>query len=140
MNEFKIAKVVHIIDQENIVINAGENKGIKIGDRFIIFGIGTELFDPDTKESLGRLELVRGEGVVEHVQEKMCIVKSDEYVLEPSVTEIKSYPNPLGMLTYSGVAVGEKKIVKPSKRTRIEFRNVMEGDFAKLLEKNSKQK
>lgn len=103
-------RVVHVIDQENIVINAGVNSGIKLGDRFIIYGIGDEIFDVDSKESLGQLELVRGKGVAVHIQDKMCIIRSDEYTSEPAVTEIRTYQNPLGILTYSGKTTEEKKL------------------------------
>lgn len=133
MSEFQTYKVVHVIDQKNIVINVGEIGGIKLGNRFIIFGIGEEIFDPDSKESLGKLELVRGEGVVVHVQEKMCVVRSDNYISEPPVTEIKTYPNPLGMLTLSGRTVEEKKVIKSGKKNLIGFKDVEEGDCARVI-------
>ena len=38
---------------------------------FLIYHLGDELFDPDTKESLGVLELVCGEGKPEHIQEHL---------------------------------------------------------------------
>ena len=133
MSDANIFRVVHIIDQENIVINIGKNGDIKKGNRFLIYGIGDELFDPDTKQSLGKLEIVRGEGIVTHVQERMCIVQSDEFTLDPPITEIKTYPNPLGILTYSGRTTEERKVIKSGKKNRIEFRDVEEGDYAKII-------
>jgi hypothetical protein len=124
---------VRVIDQENVVINIGSNEGIKRGNRFIIFGVGDEIIDPDSKESLGKLEIVRGEGIVVHVQEKMCIVRSDEYVSEPPTTEIRTYQNPLRGLTYLGRTTEEKKVIKSGKKTLIEFRGVEEGDMARVI-------
>ena len=133
MSDSKLSKVVQVMDEENVVLNVGEKAGIKKGYRFIIFGKGEELFDPDSNESLGVLELVRGEGVVVHVQEKMCIVRSDEYTSEPGVTEIKTYPHPLGLLTYAGSPVKEEKVIKPGKKSLIGFSNAVEGDIARLI-------
>lgn len=133
MSESKIRKVVHVIDQENVVINAGANDGIKRGNKFIIYGVGDEIIDPDSKESLGNLEIVRGEGIVVHVQEKMCIVRSNEYASEPPTTEVRTYQNPLGVLTYLGRTTEEKRVIKSGKKTLIEFRDVEEGDMARTI-------
>ena len=133
MSEAKQFRVVDVIDQENVVINVGANGDIKRGDRIILYGVGKEIIDPDSNESLGHLELVRGEGIVVHVQEKMCIVRSDEYTSEPPVTEVRTYPNPIGMLTYSGRTTEEKKVIKSGKKSRIEFRDVENGDFARII-------
>lgn len=74
---FKVAK---IIDSDLLVLNAGKNEGIKKGFRFLIYSIGNEeIKDPDTGESLGFLEIVKGIGRVNNVQEKMCTVVSDEF-------------------------------------------------------------
>lgn len=127
----KTLTVVHVIDQENVVLNGGKNYDIKLGEHFIIYGIGEEIFDPETKQSLGKLELVRGKGSVIHVQDKMCIVKNDEYEDEPATTEIRMFPNMLGMLTYGNRMTEEKKIIKSGKKKLIGFRNVEEGDQAK---------
>ena|SRR5450759_4380560 len=71
------AKVASVLDPARVVINRGSENGVQVGQRFIIFTIGQELTDPDTKQSLGKLEIVRGTGKVEHIQERMAILKSD---------------------------------------------------------------
>ena len=48
MSEAKQFRVVDVIDQENVVINVGANGDIKRGDRFIIYGVGKEIIDPDS--------------------------------------------------------------------------------------------
>lgn len=132
MNSEEI-NVVHEIDEENIVINAGINKNIKEGDKFIIYGLSEELYDIDGKESLGRLELVRGNGVVVHVQEKMSIVRSAEYEKEESVTEIRSYPNCLGRLSSFASGVQEERIVHPARKVIKPFKGVEIGDCARKV-------
>ncbi|MDP1997767.1 MAG: hypothetical protein Q8J90_11270 [Gallionella sp.] len=71
------ARVVEVVDSYRIVINRGAVDGIKKGQRFLIYSLGKELFDFDSKESLGRLEIVRGTGVISHVQERLSTVSSD---------------------------------------------------------------
>jgi hypothetical protein len=78
--ETRLAKVVHIADPGfapgplEIVINRGLRQGVKPGDRFLVFGIGPHITDPDTGEDLGQLELVRGRGEVVHVQEHLATI------------------------------------------------------------------
>lgn len=72
----KPAKVIKIIDSYSVVVNIGIEDSIKEGDICLIYSIGEELFDPDTKESLGALEVVKGKGKVTHVQPKISTIKS----------------------------------------------------------------
>ena len=84
----KLPKVIKIVDDYSIVINRGSDSGIDLGARFLIFGGGEELLDPDTGESLGMLELVRGKARVVHLQPKMCTLTSDEYSIIPGKKRI----------------------------------------------------
>lgn len=83
-------KVIRKIDDFKIVINKGADDGVTNESRFLVYRLGDELFDPDTNESLGHLELVCGEGKPEHIQEKMttlytakCTVKKTKTVRKP---------------------------------------------------------
>lgn len=60
-----------------IVINRGTIDGVELSQEFLLYAISPhEIIDPETGESLGRLEIVKGTGYVIHVQEKMSIVKA----------------------------------------------------------------
>lgn len=74
-----IAKVVKIIDDYSVAINKGSADNISIGKQYLLLGIGEEIFDPDTKDSLGKIELVRGKVIVMHVQDKIATLTSDEW-------------------------------------------------------------
>lgn len=63
-------------DQRRLLINAGEDDGLSVGDRVLVFAMGPEVFDPTSKESLGRFELVRGEAKVTSTQMRMAIITS----------------------------------------------------------------
>lgn len=71
-------KIARIIDEYTVVINAGSNRGIEIGDKFEIYENGIEIFDPDTNESLGALDFVKAKIKVETVLTKMSICVSDD--------------------------------------------------------------
>jgi hypothetical protein len=76
--DFFEGKVARIIDDHRVVINKGESDGIQIGQRFLILEIGEEVFDPDTKESLGTVEVVKGRGEVTHVQKRISTLQTTE--------------------------------------------------------------
>lgn len=77
------AKVAKVIDQYKLVINKGKIHGIRESQRMLVYCIDEEeIKDPDTGESLGYLELVKGTGKIIFVQEKYSILESDR-VYEP---------------------------------------------------------
>lgn len=74
------ALVAKVTDDFTLTINRGAIHGISKGDKFLVYAIDPEeLIDPETKESLGHLELIRGTGIAIHVQEKMTTIKSNRY-------------------------------------------------------------
>lgn len=73
------AKVIKVPNENTVVINRGSDNGVKLGQTYLICGIGEELFDLETKESLGLLELARGTGTSSHIQPKMSQLVSDQY-------------------------------------------------------------
>jgi len=82
--ETRLAKVVHVMDPEatyapvEVVINRGSMQGVKLGDRFLVFGNGPHITDPDTGADLEELELVRGRGAVVHVQDQVATIRTIE--------------------------------------------------------------
>ncbi|MEG3436195.1 hypothetical protein V0288_03610 [Pannus brasiliensis CCIBt3594] len=73
------AQVVKVIDDYRLVINRGESNGIAEGQRMLVYNTSEEeITDPQTGESLGYLELVRGTGTITFVQEKISILQSDK--------------------------------------------------------------
>jgi hypothetical protein len=69
------------------------------GQRFVIYQPGDDVLDPETKASLGKLEIVKGAVTAEHVQESMTIAVTEakpkderskilsELMVEASVSE-----------------------------------------------------
>ncbi len=91
----KIYKIIKIIDDETLVINAGYDNGIKIGDDFEIFEDGEEIKDPDTGEVLGTLDTIKERVEAIDVFPKMCICRHNIIVnyikaITGDFTKIKS--------------------------------------------------
>lgn len=124
MNQYK---VVDIIDNNyKVAINAGSNKGIKLGDRFLIYALSDhEIIDPDTSESLGYLEIVKGTGKVTHIQEKLCTIESDVYEISQPTKIIRS-KNPF----WGNIGTTEEHT---STREHVPFEEPSVGDFARQI-------
>jgi hypothetical protein len=80
-DDTRLAKVVDVVDSAHarcplqVVINQGALHGVKVGDRFLVFGNGPHIADPATAPDLGVMELVRGQGEVVHVQDHMATIR-----------------------------------------------------------------
>ena len=90
-------KVVKILSETEIVLGAGSENEIEEGSEFIIYEDGDEIFDPETKQSLGVLEIVKGYVTVVNVQPKISIAKTHtrtitqkKYVERPSLASALS--------------------------------------------------
>lgn len=69
-------KVASILSRYQLVLNIGAQDGVSADMCFVIYEEGDEITDPDSGEPLGRLELVKGEVRVSHVQESITLVES----------------------------------------------------------------
>jgi len=76
------AKIIKLVDTHKIAINKGSESGIQKNDKFMIYEKGDELFDPDTNESLGFLEIPKLQMRVFNIQAKITLLESDETIIE----------------------------------------------------------
>ena len=63
------------VNGNSIFCNRGQNSGMVIGEHYELFSVGEEMFDPVTKASLGRDEVVLGEVAVKRIAEKFTTVE-----------------------------------------------------------------
>ena len=71
------AKVIKVTSEYEIIMNKGSDDEISIHDKFLIYNLGDELFDPDSNESLGKLEIVCGRAKVKHIQSRATTLISN---------------------------------------------------------------
>ncbi|MBE2985571.1 hypothetical protein CCAL12920_00605 [Campylobacter sp. RM12920] len=81
------AKIIKIIDNTKVTINRGRIDNINQTDIFIVFQKDGEIFDPDTNESLGILEIPKLKMKVFDIQEKMTILESAEKEIIKPITK-----------------------------------------------------
>lgn len=71
------ALVAEVLDPYQVIINRGSIDQVKLNDRFLMYELTKEIVDPETQESLGRLQVSKGTGRVVQVQERMAVIYSD---------------------------------------------------------------
>ena len=71
-------KVIRVLSPTELVINLGSSHGVTEHSRLVVFALGAQINDPDSGESLGQLEIVKGKAEAKHVQEKMSTIQSIE--------------------------------------------------------------
>lgn len=127
----KVIKVVAINTPYQIVLNAGKEDGLQIGDKFIIFGVGEMIKDPDSGEDLERLEIPRGKGKVIYLQNKICTIESIEVSETPTTIKKTNRISSAfaASLLYGYPDTEESQI----KREKMPFNDIQIGDYAKKV-------
>jgi len=74
----KVIKIVKIINEYRVVINAGSNDLIHDGQNLEVFVQGTPISDPDTGDSLGTLDYVKAKLRVINVFPMMSVCENRE--------------------------------------------------------------
>lgn len=104
-----------------VVLNIGAQDGVNLNQKYVIFSLGPELKDPNTGESLGCFEVVRGQGRVTHVQERMCTLRSQNTRWEP-----RTALNAMVSITGGRVSGELQEVAAP-------FEEIYVGDLARRI-------
>ena len=103
------ARIVRIVDDRTIVINAGAEAGVSPGQEFVIIQPVDAVTDPATDEELGVWEMVKARVVATHVQPKMTTLSpvgspatqgmllSEQMTMSPLGVPIGSTDEPLAV-------------------------------------------
>lgn len=119
-NEYR---VVRIIDDTALIVNAGTENEIEVGDIMEICGRGATIVDPETNIELGRLDNVKAKLNVTEVYDKMCVCET------PYVSDYMST-----FLTSSIFRSTQKKLdVEPTDITGEGDKTIRIGDIAKHI-------
>ncbi|WP_182629438.1 hypothetical protein [Clostridium chromiireducens] len=86
-------KVIKIISDTKILINAGANFNLKVGDSLDILTVGEEIIDPDTKQSLGTLDTIKATVEIVTIYPKMALCQKVEYEAKTMVEVLSSTMN-----------------------------------------------
>ena len=84
-------KIARILSPTRVVLAAGLEEGVREGMEFVIYELSDPIFDPETKESLGQLELHKGRVRVLHVQERLATATTlNRKVYRPGFAEMSN--------------------------------------------------
>lgn len=118
-------RVVRIIDDTSLVVNAGTENGVEKGDIMQICGVGATIVDPETKKELGCLDIVKAKLNVSEVYDKMCVCET------PYVSTY--FSNLLSSSLFSSKQ--EKMDVEPTEILGDGDKTIRIGDVAKHIKK-----
>jgi len=122
-------KVAEVINQTQIIINKGSTHGLQVGQHVFIYSIGKEIFDPDTRESLGNMEISKGRGVISSVLEKQSAVTAIKIEVPESVILKKQSDGFMSFMHGMQKTEEERKLVEKT----IPFESVEVGDLVRLI-------
>lgn len=117
-------KVCRVVNNKELIITLNGNEFRK-GDKVLIYSLGEEVLDPDTKESLGKLEKVKGVGEISHLQEKIATITAEKIINYK--TSKKTTKNGMGLFLLSPIEYETKE----KEEIQTEFKNPIIGDLVK---------
>lgn len=120
-------KVVQIISPYKVVINAGADSELKEGQRFLVYALGEMIKDPDSGEDLEQIEIVKGTGVLVHLQKKIATIESNMEEKKPITIKRRST---LGGMRHLFGDTEETEI----SREDIPFEEPQVGDLVRIQE------
>ncbi|MDO9076018.1 MAG: hypothetical protein Q7U72_01055 [Brevundimonas sp.] len=126
--EPKIASVAKVIDDYRVVIAQGSDSGVKLGDKYLIYGIGEEITDPLTNENLGVLEIVRGRAKVVHLQAKLATLQSIDVITTPGKKRVVKRDGLNALMGY-----GTEEITEGAETLLDSLKDPARGDLARPI-------
>ena len=127
-----LARIVKLVDNNTLVINKGLQDGVTTSDKFLIYGLDEELIDPDSGESLGALEVVRGRGRVTHLQARLATLSTYETVIYPGQKKVIKRDG-RGVYSYLQGGPSVEEVEDGPTTEVVEFKNAQVGDYAKPI-------
>ena len=140
MQQSILAKIAAIVDDTTLILNVGTEHGVIEGMVFSVVAEQQEIADPDSGESLGNWEVVKARVIVEHVQDRMCTVRSPikENVDTPGTLSTMMVQHSFGV--YGSESSDSRTSLQVSATDvagRSKLRPIEVGDFARFV--NDKQ-
>jgi len=120
-------KIIKIVDDYRLVINAGSDDGIKQNDKLVVFDPGEEIFDPDTNESLGTLDTIKCYLKVSDVLKKMCVCENAESDKTSSLNPLAAAWSATLSASLLGIAAGAMPVTSSKKSLPINAEDISGG-------------
>lgn len=101
-------KVARVVSPTELILAAGAKDGVEEGMEFIVYTLSDSVWDPDTGEDLGQIEIVKAKLIAAHVQEHMTIARTKSQTF----TRLNSYREEMRphLLQYQTTHVVDEKM------------------------------
>ncbi len=124
-------RIAQIISDKEVVLNVGEESGVKINMKFVIYEESDHIIDPETGNDLGALEIVKARVVVNHVMPRISRAESETYTISTGYNSLALAAALVGSTeTRRRKLQVEESDIKPVK----ENKNVKIGDLVRSVE------
>lgn len=125
-----VYRVAAVLDQDmQIVINAGGQDGLKVGDEFLIYSLSVEpIVDPVTKQPLENLVTIRGYGRIVFVQDRIATVQSSK-----QVRLAHTRPGSLSSIAGAFASLYPDRVYEDEVKASRPFDDPQVGDYARLI-------
>lgn len=119
-------KVIKIVGDTALIVNAGKKDGVQIGDEVEIRSEGEDIFDPDTNEKLGHYDVLKDTLKIIEVYDKMCVceTKSISDIINAS-TLFKTEQKKLNVLP-SEISASGSKIIRIGDRAILLKKSILD--------------
>ena len=107
-------KIARILDDQSLILNVGQAHGVVQGMVFCVYATVEDVTDPDTGESLGAWEAVKGYVQATHPQDKLTVCRAYAPHAKKSAK-----PEDRGTHTLSSELVAVSMLHGPQKRAAL---------------------
>lgn len=136
-------KVAKVLNPLSVILAAGFEDGVKEGMEFIIYDLSETIYDPETGEDLGKLEIVKGRVYAVHVQDRLTWAQTRsrkvERVIDPlgGLSAAASIASVLGKRTITETVHDKLRVAEPETESAADSADliVRVGDKARSVYK-----
>lgn len=111
-------EVIQIVTEYELIANIGEKDGVKENHRYQVYTLSDEIEDPESGESLGKIEYTKALVRPTKIKEKMSVMESAETTPSPLQAQLTPFTGSQKKLTdrpnfsYADDEVKEGDLVK----------------------------
>ena len=100
-------KVARVVSPTELILAAGADDGVQEGMEFVVYSLSDMVYDPETQEDLGRIEIVKARLIAAHGQEKITIARTKSKVVKRVIDPMGEMFN---LITGSGSAYARREV------------------------------
>jgi hypothetical protein len=114
--------VIRILDEYTVVLNVGQEQGVQLGNRFVVYSEGEDIIDPSSKRILGKYEYQKATveitRVLERFSEAQSLKREYSSPMDEAISSLR-----IGIITANKLPVDQSDIkpLAPSPEKKIKI-------------------